>query len=262
MHVRAARPDDYEAWLRFWAELGLTSTPPSHDRWLAGILPNTIFLEEAGVLAAYNLSFAFGTRGDVRQVAVAPEFRKRGVGKQLMAAVAAKLRAAGCTDWRLEVRADNAPAIALYRAVGMQPLRDLHTVRMGRDACEHFAASRSGRFAATAVIPDDDVRLEAAFDLGAGQIQRWRTFRPQSPIVRIGFAALIQIHREFSTGHGWLFPFEAPDTDTAAHLLAEALPNMPAEYELQLARPELYAALLAAGARPEEHLIEFTGQLA
>lgn len=261
MHERAARPDDYEAWLRFWNELGLTSTPPSHARWLTGIQPNTIFLEEAGVLAAYNLSFVFGTRGDVRQIAVAPEFRKHGVGKQLMAAVAAKLRAAGCTDWRLEVRAENAAAIALYRAAGMQPLRDVHTVRMGRDVCEHFAGSRSGRFATTAVLPDDDARLEAAFDLGAGQIHRWRTFRPHSPIVRIGFDALTQIHREFAADHGWLFPFEAPDPDTAAHLLAEALPNMPAEYEVQIARPELHLALLAAGARPEAHLIEFTGQL-
>jgi ribosomal protein S18 acetylase RimI-like enzyme len=262
MHERAARPDDYDAWLGFWGELGLTSTPPTRERWLAGILPNTIFLEEDGVLAAYNLSFAFGARGDVRQVAVAPEFRKRGVGKQLMAAVAAKLRAAGCTDWRLEVRADNAPAIALYRAAGMQPLRDLHIVRMARDACEHFAASRSGRYAATAVIPDDDARLEAAFDLGAGQIQRWRTFRPQSPIVRIDFDAMTQINRELSVDRGLLFPFEAPDPDHAAHLMAEALPNMPMAYELQLARPALHRALLAAGAIPEEHLIEFTGQLA
>ena len=37
--------------------------------------------------------------------------------------------------------------------------------------------------------------------------------------------------------------------------------NMPAEYELQVSRPELHRALLAAGARPDEHLIEFTGQL-
>jgi hypothetical protein len=133
---------------------------------------------------------------------------------------------------------------------------------MARDACEHFAASRSGRYAATAVIPDDDARLEAAFDLGAGQIQRWRTFRPQCPIVRIDFDAMTQINRELSVDHGLLFPFEAPDPDHAAHLMAEALPNMPMEYELQLARPELRRALLAAGAIPEEHLIEFTGQLA
>jgi ribosomal protein S18 acetylase RimI-like enzyme len=262
MHERAARSDDYDAWLRFWGELGLRSTPPTREHWLTGILPSTIFLEEDGVLAAYNLSFAFGTRGDVRQVAVAPEFRKRGVGKQLMAAVATKLRAAGCTDWRLEVRADNAAAIALYRAAGMQPLRDLHTVRMARDACEHFAASRSGRYAATAVVPDDDARLEAAFDLGAGQIHRWRTFRPQCPIVRIGFEALMQINRELSAEHGLLFPFDAPDSDMAAHLMAEALPNMPLVYELQLARAQLHRAMLAAGAHPEEHLIEFTGQLA
>ena len=259
MYVRAARPDDYDAWLRFWGELGLTITPPTRERWLTGILPNTIFLEDGGALAAYNLSFAFGTRGDVRQVVVAPEFRKRGVGKQLMAAVAAKLRAAGCTEWRLEVRADNAPAIALYRASGMRPLRDLHLVRMTREVCERFAAG--ARHAVVPVTPEDDARLEAAFDLGGGQLHRWRTFRPQCPIVRIGFHALTQINRELAADHGLLFPFEAPDAETAAQLVAEAVPNMPAEYELQVSRPELHRALLAAGARPDEHLIEFTGQL-
>jgi len=259
MQVRAARPDDYDAWLKFWRELGLTSTPPTREQWLTGILPNTIFLDEDGTPAAYNLSFAFGARGDVRQVAVAPAFRRRGVGKQLMATVAAKLRAAGCTDWRLEVRADNAPAIALYRAAGMRPLRDLYTVRMTREMCERFAAG--ARHAAVPVTPEDDARLEAAFDLGTGQLHRWRTFRAQSPIVRIGFHAMTQIHRELAADHGLLFPFEAPDVETAAQLLAEAVPNMPAEYELQVSRPELHRALLAIGARPEEHLIELAGPL-
>ena len=257
MRVRAARPDDYEAWLGFWRELGITGTPPDHERWSTGVMPNTIFLEEGGELAAYNLSFAFGARGDVRQIAVAPAYRRRGVGKQLMAAVAAKLRAAGCTDWRLEVRADNAPAITLYRAAGMLPLRDLYIVRISREACERFAARG---LIVTPVIPADDARLEAAFGLGAGQVQRWRTFRPQCPIVRIGFAALAQINREFAADHGLLFPFEAPDENHAAALIAEALPGMPSAYELQVARPA-YATLIAAGARDVEHLVEFAGQL-
>ena len=67
--------------------------------------------------------------------------------------------------------------------------------------------------------------------------------------------------REFSPEHGLLFPFLAPDADVAAHLMAAALPNMPMVYELQLGRPALHRAMLAAGAQPEEHVIEFAGQL-
>lgn len=261
MHERTARPEDYDAWVGFWREVGVPGPPPSRERWVEHLMRYTMFLEDDGVLAAYNLSFPLGARGDVRQVAVDPAFRRRGVGKQLMAAVAAKLRAAGCTEWRLEVRADNAAAIALYRAAGMRPLRDLHTVKMARDACERFAASRSMRHAAIAVIPADEAALEAAFDFGAGQLQRWRTFRADCPMVRIGFDAMVQINRAMAPTHGLLFPFIAPDADVAAHLMAEAVRDMPASYELSLGQPVIYQALLAAGAEPDEHHIELTGSL-
>jgi len=261
MHERAARPEDYDAWLGFWREIGVPGLPPTRERWALHLMRHTMFLEDDGVLAAYNLSYPFGARGDVRQVAVDPAFRRRGVGKQLMAAVAAKLRAAGCTEWRLEVRAENAAAIALYRSVGMRPLRDVHSLKMSRDACERFAASRSGRHAASAVIPADDAALEAAFDFGTGQLQRWRTFRADCPIVRIGFDAMVQINRAMAPTNGLLFPFIAPDADVAAHLMAEAVPHMPASYEVSLTQPAIHQALLAAGAVPDEHSIEFAGSL-
>ena len=261
MHERAARPDDYDAWVGFWREIIVAGPPPTRERWVEHLMRYTMFLEDDGVLAAYNLSYPFGARGDVRQLAVAPAFRRRGVGIQLMAAVAAKLRAAGCTEWRLEVRADNAAAIALYRSAGMQPLRDVHSVVMAREACERFAASRSMRHAAIAVIPADDAALEATFDFGTGQLQRWRTFRADCPIVRIGFDAMVQINRAMAPTHGLLFPFIAPDADVAAHLMAEALPDMPAIYEISLTQPAIYEALLAAGAEPDERYIEFSGSL-
>src|SRR4051812_4467155 len=118
MQARPATPADYEAFTRFWEQLGLGTPAPPLAHWVEHLCPQTIFLEEDGVLAAYNLSFAFGKRGDVRQIVVDRAFRGRGVGKLLMAEVAAKLRAAGCTQWRLETHATNTAAMALYRAVG------------------------------------------------------------------------------------------------------------------------------------------------
>src|SRR5258706_4004638 len=102
MQVRPAREDDYDAFVAFWAELQLVQPAPARAHWCTHLMPATIFLDDAG----YGLSFAFGARGDVRQIAVMPAYRKRGVGRELMAAVAARLRGLGCTDWRLEVRAD------------------------------------------------------------------------------------------------------------------------------------------------------------
>lgn len=261
MHVRSARPDDYDAWLAFWALLEL-HTPPDRDRWIAGIMPNTIFLEDHGVLVGYNLSFAFGKRGDVRQVVVAKAAQRRGVGKQLMAAVADKLRAAGCTEWRLEVRADNAAAIALYRAAGMTPHRDLWTMVIGRDEAERFGAAKSGTCATAAVVAEDDEKLEAALDLGTGQVARWRAYRPHCPMLRVGHDAMTQVWIDFKPDAALLFPFAAPTADVAAHLMAEAvaLTHFP-QYELQFGGAQTHAALLAAGAIEKERLVEYAGAL-
>lgn len=258
MHARAARPDDYDAFMRFWAELGLGQPPPPRDSWVEQLCPQTLFLADGEHLAAYNLAFAFGARGDVRQVVVAPEYRRRGVGRALMAAVADKLRARGCTEWRLEVRANNAPAIALYRSVGMQPHCDIHIVTLDRDACARFAATRSGAHRSVEVTPDDDRELERALDLGAGQLARWRAHRVGSPLRRIGTTALTQVRRDFAPTHGLLFPFRAPDPDVAAHLMADALPG---PHEVCVIDPAIHAALLGAGATPKEHQVEYAGAL-
>lgn len=258
MQVRAARPADYDAFTRFWAQLDLEQPVPSRERWVEQLCPETIFLADGEAFAAYGLAFAFGPRGDVRQVVVDRAFRRRGVGKLLMAAIAAKLRAAGCTEWRLEVRATNAPARALYRAVGMAPHHTIEIVEIDRAACERFAATRSGRHTICPVAVTDDAVLEANLDLGAGQVARWRRSRAGSPLVRVGMTALTQIWRDFSPAHGLLFPFLAPDADVAAHLIAEALPG---PYETCVIEPAIHAAMLAAGARPKDQQIEYAGAL-
>lgn len=219
MHVRGARPDDYEAWLEFVTYLGVGGTPTDRERFIAGIVPNAIFVEDAGVLVGYALSFAFGTRGDVRQIAVAPAARKRGIGALLMASVKAKLVAAGCTDWRLEVLADNAAAIALYRSVGMRELSLTHELRV------------DPRTFARAVVPvetqepDGDAAIEAAFDLGRGQIQRWRSFRPAARLVHVGDRAFAQLIDNFADDHGLIFPLLATDEDSVRSILAIAEPK-------------------------------------
>jgi ribosomal protein S18 acetylase RimI-like enzyme len=55
---------------------------------------------------------------NVHDLAVAPEFRGRGIGKALLDAVSDDARRLGYCKVTLEVRADNAKALELYRRAG------------------------------------------------------------------------------------------------------------------------------------------------
>ena len=119
--------EDYDAFVRAAAELGIEGAPPPHEVFACHVAPYAFFLETAaGELAAYALCRGYGKRGDVRQIVVMPAFRRRGVGTRLLAKVAERLRRAGCSDWRLEVRSDNAAgddpnAVPLYPTLYMRP---------------------------------------------------------------------------------------------------------------------------------------------
>ena len=57
---------------------------------------------------------------NIHDIAVAPQFRGRGIGRGLLAAVEADARAMGCCKITLEVRSDNALAQDVYRRAGFQ----------------------------------------------------------------------------------------------------------------------------------------------
>ena len=57
---------------------------------------------------------------NIHDIAVAPEFRGRGIGSALLAAVEAHARTLGCGKVTLEVRSDNARGMAAYRRAGFE----------------------------------------------------------------------------------------------------------------------------------------------
>ncbi len=264
LRPRPARREDYAAFTRFWHELQTPQPVFDVERWDVLYRPHTLFLEaEGGALAAYALVLPFGSRGDVRQIVVDPAWRGRGVGRQLMGVVADRLRAQGCREWRLEVRAENAPAVALYRRVGMTIVYELYVFKLPRAAVERFAASRSGALHVEHVAgATHDGELEARFDLGAGQLERFRAARPEAVLLQVPGAAVTHYHPVFLPDCGLLFPFRAPDADHAAHLFAEVLAvGVPDFVEICVADAPVAAALRAAGNEPYEHQLEMGGPL-
>lgn len=67
----------------------------------------------ATVMAGYE-----GHRGWINYLAVSPNHRRQGLGRQMMVAVEAVIRALGCPKINLQVRSTNGEVIDFYRALG------------------------------------------------------------------------------------------------------------------------------------------------
>ena len=61
-----------------------------------------------------------GAEADIQTVAVAPDAQGRGIGSRLVQALADRARGQGVRLLHLEVRADNEPALVLYRRLGFE----------------------------------------------------------------------------------------------------------------------------------------------
>jgi ribosomal protein S18 acetylase RimI-like enzyme len=59
-----------------------------------------------------------GHRGWVNYLGVSPEYRKSGLGRDIMAAVEEKIRTMGCSKINLQIRASNVEAIEFYESIG------------------------------------------------------------------------------------------------------------------------------------------------
>ncbi len=112
-----------EAWTGRVAELEKVcfSTPWS-EQSIAQELHNPLSLwllaVEGESLAGYVGSQTVMGETDMMNLAVAPQRRRQGIGRRLVEELTARLARMGSRSLTLEVRASNAPARALYEAMG------------------------------------------------------------------------------------------------------------------------------------------------
>ena len=94
-----------------WSEQSVRSelTNPL-SLWLTALDGDTV--------AGYVGSQTVLDEADIMNVAVAPEYRRRGIARQLLDRLRDLLAAQGIRSLTLEVRASNEPAIALYESLG------------------------------------------------------------------------------------------------------------------------------------------------
>lgn len=102
-----------------WSENSVASELGNRlSLWLVALDGDTV--------AGYVGSQSVLDEADMMNVAVHPDYRRRGIGQNLVLALADALKEKGIQALMLEVRQSNAPAIALYeklgfRQVGLRP---------------------------------------------------------------------------------------------------------------------------------------------
>jgi ribosomal protein S18 acetylase RimI-like enzyme len=110
--------------IALWEACGLTRpwNDPAADfaRAVSGPASAVLVRREDGALVASVMVGDDGHRGWVYYLAVAPERRRAGLGRAMMAAAEAWLRARGAPKLQLMVREDNEAALGFYEALELE----------------------------------------------------------------------------------------------------------------------------------------------
>jgi ribosomal protein S18 acetylase RimI-like enzyme/8-oxo-dGTP pyrophosphatase MutT (NUDIX family) len=122
LNIRPCRHDDRDAVVALWHACGLIvpQNDPVADIDLKLDFQPDLFLvgRQTDHLIATVMAGYEGHRGWINYLAVHPDFRRQGIGRQMVAAAEAKLRQLGCPKINLQVRRTNTGVIAFYRRLG------------------------------------------------------------------------------------------------------------------------------------------------
>ncbi|MDQ8755805.1 GNAT family acetyltransferase [Sphingosinicella sp. LHD-64] len=115
---------DAEDVIALWHACGLTRpwNDPAADfaRAVDGAASAILLDREGDILTASVMVGHDGHRGWVYYLAVAPDRRRAGLGREMMAAAEAWLRARSVPKIQLMVRDDNVAALGFYEALGLE----------------------------------------------------------------------------------------------------------------------------------------------
>ena len=120
--IRCFQDDDTESVVRLWAACGLTVpwNDPYKDIQRKVSVGDNLFLVALhdGQITGSVMSGYEGHRGWINYLAVDPEYRKLGLGRELMHEVEQRLLSLDCPKINLQVRASNSAVIDFYEAIG------------------------------------------------------------------------------------------------------------------------------------------------
>jgi ribosomal protein S18 acetylase RimI-like enzyme len=128
--VRPARSEDHDTILRLWETCGLGQTTEDEWRAITSGSPDMLLIaEEDGALVGAIVASFDGWRAFVYHLAVAPEMRRRGIGRVLIEEAERQLKARGARRIFALVNERNTEGIALCVATGYEPEGDVAFVK-------------------------------------------------------------------------------------------------------------------------------------
>ena len=101
-----------------WSERQLAAALAAEDHAVFGVVDASARPGAPGALLGFAVLARLPFEAEVQAITVAPAARRQGVARALLEALIATATAWGSERVLLEVRAGNAPALALYRGLG------------------------------------------------------------------------------------------------------------------------------------------------
>jgi GNAT superfamily N-acetyltransferase len=245
--------------VRLFPELGIDDPIPGRDAWATGYVPFTLIAHDGADGLGFAFTQEYADTGYVRNVVVAAEARRRGVGRALMAATARHLRAAGKSRWRLNVGPRNVAAIALYESLGMRTLYASRAVRLPWAAADTLPTSGD---VVEELAPARDAELEALFDLPRGQLGAQRGTGRVVLAARAG--ARLRGVAVFAPAFPGAFPFRALERGAARPLIEAMHARVADRPHVNLVIDDdeaLVSFLVTAGGEVRGEFLHLTGTL-
>ncbi len=104
-------PDDPWSVEQFWQELAQDTR-------------TYVVAQDDGQVAGYAGAFIMAPDSDLQTIAISPSCQGRGLARQMLTALIERASESGCTHMLLEVREDNARAIALYEGMAFERISE------------------------------------------------------------------------------------------------------------------------------------------
>jgi len=219
--MRSAAPGDYDAYARLFPELGTGEPVPEREFWTREVAPTILVATLGGEVVGYAYYRILTGYGYVTNVVTAPAYRGRAIGRTLMGELARRFRAGGASRWCLNVKPDNAPAIALYRRMGMARAYESWVLFFGWELAQKLPAE-SG-IVGRPLAPAEDSAVESTFSLLPGTLSEGRSHG----------------------GRHFLGLFEGDAPRGVAALNMNLRPNLVGSFPFRATRPSLTGNLVA-----------------